>query len=171
MVLRYALFLALAIAPFGAAADPDSWTVTIDGHPTAQGCVSPSGDDGWGRICLFYYCMTPVRSGYSGMLDVDYVGIDELEMFEEIEELRLGILIDDIPFGEVSLIRAEDDWRQYLFPQDWNHDALVTALRTGHDLTLQTFPVSGQPMPPDMQFSLSGSNHALGTMLSHCPPE
>ena len=171
MVLSRALFLALAIAPFGAAAAPDSWTVTIDGHPSARGCVASDGDDRWERICLIYYCSTPaLGGGYFGTLEVNYYTADEPEWFEAIDELRLFILIDGTSFGEVSLTRVWDDWEQYQFTEKWDHDPLVTALRAGHDLTLRALPVPGRPMPPDMHISLAGSNHALGTMLSHCPP-
>lgn len=168
MVFRFALLLTLAVAPFGAAAAADRWTVMIDGdyNKHAQGCVAPSGDDEWGRIYLFYHCMTPVQSGYSGHLYVE-----ELQWDEAIDEVRLLILIDGTPLGEVILTRAREDWSQFVFPGGWDHAPLLAALRAGRHLTLQALPAPGQIMPPDVHISLVGSDHALGTMLSHCPSQ
>ena len=172
MVLRYVLLLALAIAPFGAAAAPDSWTVTIDDHPGAQGCVASTGDSRWERICLSYWCYPPAPGGYLMHLYVDFLGAKDFQFFDTLEELPIVMSIDGTSYGQVLLTKdGHGGGDQYLFPEGWDHAPLLAGVRAGHVLTIQALPVSGQKMPLDIQIPLTGSAHALDTMLSHCPSE
>jgi hypothetical protein len=171
MVFRFGLLLTLAVAPFGAAAAADRWTVMIDGRNSyAQGCVASSGDSRWERICLFYYCYPPAPDGYLMHLYVDFLGARDFQFFDTLEELLVAISIDGTSYGQALLTKGGHGGEQYLFPDGWDHAPLFAGVRAGHVMTIQAQPVPGQKMPLDIQIPLPGSAHAIGTMLSHCPP-